>query len=298
MPIIIHIFTILFPIFAIVAVGYLYARSHSPDMQTTNQVNMDIFTPALVFGVLATKAVNVLFYYPLMIGCVIVILGSGLILVPIAYKLGFELRTFIPPMMFLNSANMGIPVAVFSFGERALPEAIVLFSVATILQFSLGTYIVGRHTRWWSFFKSPIILATFLGLFVNITALKIPALLLEPITTLGQVAIPLALLSLGAKLTQVDLTYWRMGLWGAVLRPLSGVTVFLLIYPWLTLTPLQSGLLLIFSALPPAVVNYIIAEQYQQEPHKVATIVMVGNALSFISMPIVLLFALPLAHTA
>jgi len=48
--------------------------------------------------------------------------------------------------------------------------------------------------------------------------------------------------------------------------------------------------LLIFAMLPPAVVNYIIAEQYQQEPQKVAAIVMLGNVASFISLPIALAF--------
>jgi len=43
----------------------------------------------------------------------------------------------------------------------------------------------------------------------------------------------------------------------------------------------------------PAVVNYVIAEEYQQEPHKVAAIVMLGNVMSFISLPIALVFALP-----
>ncbi len=68
----------------------------------------------------------------------------------------------------------------------------------------------------------------------------------------------------------------------------------MLIRPWLTLTPIQAGGLLIFAMLPPAVVNYVIAEEYQQEPHKVAAIVMLGNVMSFISLPIALVFALPL----
>ena len=51
-------------------------------------------------------------------------------------------------------------------------------------------------------------------------------------------------------------------------------------------------MLLLFSALPPAVLNYIVAEQYQQEPDTVAAIVMIGNLASLITMPTVLYFAL------
>jgi len=63
--------------------------------------------------------------------------------------------------------------------------------------------------------------------------------------------------------------------------------------PWLDLTPLQDAQLLLFAALPPAVLNYLIAERYDQEPEKVATLVLVGNLGSLIAVPAVLYFILP-----
>ena len=42
----------------------------------------------------------------------------------------------------------------------------------------------------------------------------------------------------------------------------------------------QQGLLLLFGCLPPAVLNFMVAEQYQQEPGKVASIVLIGNVLA------------------
>ncbi len=68
--------------------------------------------------------------------------------------------------------------------------------------------------------------------------------------------------------------------------------MFLLVRPWFTLSPLQADGLLIFAVLPPSIINYVIAEQYQQEPPKVAAIVMLGNLMSFISLPIALAFIL------
>ena len=60
----------------------------------------------------------------------------------------------------------------------------------------------------------------------------------------------------------------------------------------LNLPPEQRSLLIIFGALPPAVLNYIVAEQYNQEPEKVASMVMLGNLGSLVVMPIALAFAL------
>ena len=44
-------------------------------------------------------------------------------------------------------------------------------------------------------------------------------------------------------------------------------------------------MLLVFGALPPAVLNYVFAERYRQEPDKVASIVMVGNVAALLFIP-------------
>ena len=75
--------------------------------------------------------------------------------------------------------------------------------------------------------------------------------------------------------------------------PLSGVAAALLVRPRLNLSPMQDSELLFFAALPPAVLNYLIAERYDQEPEKVATLVLVGNLGSLIVVPAVLYFILP-----
>lgn len=50
----------------------------------------------------------------------------------------------------------------------------------------------------------------------------------------------------------------------------------------------------VFAALPPAVLNVLMTEQYRQEPDRVASIVLLGNLASLVIMPVVLWFALPL----
>jgi predicted permease len=153
--------------------------------------------------------------------------------------------------------------------------------------------LVNRSASWFNLVKLPLIQATFIGLMLNLMAVKVPALLLKPIEMLGMCAIPVMLFSLGVQLVNIDLTHWKIGLLGAILRPLSGALVYCLIRPWFSLTPFQASGLLVLAVLPPAIINYIIAEQYQQEPHQVAAIVMLGNLMSFVSLPIALAFALP-----
>jgi hypothetical protein len=56
----------------------------------------------------------------------------------------------------------------------------------------------------------------------------------------------------------------------------------------------ETGVLLVFAALPPAVLNVLVAEQYQQEPVRVASLVMLGNLGSLVIIPATLWFALKL----
>jgi predicted permease len=54
----------------------------------------------------------------------------------------------------------------------------------------------------------------------------------------------------------------------------------------------QFAVLVVFGALPPAVLNYMVAEQYQQDPKRVASIVLIGNLMALVSIPITLSFVL------
>ncbi len=79
----------------------------------------------------------------------------------------------------------------------------------------------------------------------------------------------------------------------AILAPVSGIIIVLAIIPYIELTRLEQGTLFLFGALPPAVMNYMFAEHYNQEPSKVAAMVLFGNAFSVVSIPIALVYALP-----
>ena len=61
----------------------------------------------------------------------------------------------------------------------------------------------------------------------------------------------------------------------------------------LSMSPEVQGVLLLYAALPPAVMNYILAERYNQEPALVAAIVVVANIASIIFVPFALYLALP-----
>ena len=290
-----RIFGIILPVFAIIAVGYGYARlrgdSVRADMGAVNRVSMEVLCPLLVFTALSAKDFDVGHNLVLILAGVLISLGSGLLAWPLARLLGYDVRSFVPPMMYNNCGNMGLPLAALAFGPAGLSAAVALFMAANLVYFSVGIKIIeaGQHGRRSSFFKfmtSPMMLSMIFGMLCAVFRLSLPAPLLSALRMLGDACIPLMLFSLGVRMMDVNFRSWHIGLIGAIACPLTGLISAGLLDLALPLTDMQRGQMYLFASLPPAVFCFMIAEQYRQEPDKVASIVLLGNLASLGFVPL------------
>lgn len=284
-----RIISIVFPIFIIVMIGFAYGRKHKPDMQAANQLNMAVFLPALIFSALAGKTFNLADHVQMAIGAAVVVLGSGLLAWPLALVLGYKPKTLVPPVMFSNAGNMGLPLLALAFGESALGAAVVLMLVETLLHFSLGTWLLeGGRPRVSMVWREPVFASALLGLAVSLTGLSVWPPLMSATKLLGDISIGLMIFSLGARLSTSALGNIKVGVVAAVATPLTGM---LAAWVYGTLSGMdrhQLDILFLFGALPPAVVNFIFAERYRQEPDKVASMVIIGNASALLFIPLAL----------
>jgi len=288
----IRIVSILFPLFAITALGYGVGRRLKPDLAHANRLNIEVFVPALVFGAMAAKDFRITDYLPLLLATLAVIAGSGLIGWLTARALGLQPKTLVPPMMFNNCGNLGLPLAVLAFGDAALAPAVVMFLVSNLLHFSFGTWLLDRHTRLLTIWRSPTILATLAGLAVGLLGIEVWPPLLLSVKMVGDISIPLMLFALGVRLANSRIEAVGIGVLGAVLRPLAGMLAAWAIMRLVDLPEREQTLLLVFGALPPAVLNFMFAERYDQEPDKVASMVLVGNLAAVVFLPLALALTL------
>lgn len=288
-----RIVAILFPLFAIAALGYVIGRQRQPDMAHANQLNIDVFVPALVFAAMTRQGFHVNAHWPLLFATFVVIAGSGVAGWAIARTLGMAPKTLVPTLMFNNCGNLGLPLAVLAFGEQALAPAVVMFVVSNILHFSFGSWYLNQQMAWSSVWKSPTVIASVAGLAVNAAGWSIWPPLLTAIKMVGDISIPLMLFALGVRLAQSQIQAVGIGVLGATLRPLVGMALAWAIAAAMRLPAQEQALLLVFGALPPAVLNYMFAERYNQEPEKVASMVLVGNVAALLFLPIALALALP-----
>lgn len=280
------------PVFGVVLLAYIYGRLRPTDMGAANRLNIVIFIPALIFHSLTERTSSDATLVSATLAAVVIILGSGLIAWPVARLLRHKPRTMVPPAMFNNCGNMGLPLAVFAFGESALPVAVILLVVTGVLQFSLGLWILHGRLDLASLVRNPMLLATAAGVVAMLCDWHAPTIIEPAVAMLAQVAIPLMLVALGMRLAQGSLGDWRAGVLGGLLTPATGLLVALPLLWFMQAPEPLAGMLILYAALPPAVMNYMLAEQARQEPDTVAAVVAVGNAMALVIIPATLWFVL------
>lgn len=284
-----EIINILLPVCIVVLCGFVYTKFSPTDMSVANKLNMNLFVPALIFSVMASKDFHVVAYLGALAAGAFIVLFSGVMALPLVRWMGLEWRTFLPPMMFNNIGNLGIPIIVLAFGEKALPIAIVLFMVENLLHFTVGMKMLNPKTSYLRVLRVPIVVASFAGIGFSLLGWHIPTAMQISMDMIGQISIPLMLFSLGVRISNVDFSEWKIGVIGGLMSPITGLSGVAIIALLFDLPSDWLGVFVIFACLPPAIMNYMVAEIFNQEPHKVASIVMVGNLMSVLVLPIALL---------
>ncbi|ELS8946909.1 AEC family transporter [Vibrio fluvialis] len=288
-----QVVSILFPVIALVCVGYAIGRWLKPDFRPINRINMDTFLPALVFSSLATMPLDTA-QLPLIYASLIAVLIPGILMIPICKLGGWNFKAWAPLHMFRNSGNLAIPLFTYTFGETALSSAVLLFVVSACLHISLGLALLSKGGSFRQIFTAPVFIATVVAMLFNLSGTPVWKPLYEATALLGQAAVPVMLLSLGSQMTNMRLAGLRVGLISTAQSLTTGAVAFALIYFFIPLPTMQLQMMVLFTMLPPAVMNYLFAERFHIEPTNVASMVLFGNFLCLFTLPLLLIFALSL----
>ena len=280
------------PVFLIAALGWGYAGRWRLPVAEVNAANIRVFLPFLVFSALVGAPLDWgnMGWIALYGGAIV--LGSGLVSFAVCRFCGWQPRDVVPPMMFTNYGNMGLPLIPLAFGADALPAAVILFIVGNSLHLTLGFKIYSSALRWREIATSPMLVAAALGLACAALDIAPGGVFMLTIKMVGAVSIPLMLFTLGISLRAADMQMLRAGIAPALLCPASGLLCFALLWGVMPLPDSDKWIVCLFAALPPALLNYMFAENFSHagiNPTRVASIVIIGNLLSSVILPLTLL---------
>ena len=275
------------PVFLLVAAGFAFAHWKKINLTSVTEIIVYLGTPSLVFSALAGKPLFATDIAVLSAGILLIFAVVGFFIRLYFLVCGFNSRGFALPTLFMNAGNMGIPLALFAFGPAGLQRATLMFVIITFLQYSLGIYILNGRGNWTEIFRLPLIYAAFAGLSVNLAQISLPELLLRPIVMLGQATIPIMLISLGYRLHEVESLQWGHAVGGALLRIFGGFAAANIAVHLIGAQGVNRQVLLLYGALPAAVVNFVLTEKYRQDPALAASIVVISTFISIFTIPIV-----------
>lgn len=295
---IVELFTIIAPVFICAGIGFIWARlGVHYDSAFVTRIVMFIGMPCLVVSGLSKVSVDTSILFDVM-GIALSIIASLIIIVWLLLKFrGHSAAVYMPSMIFVNSGNMGIPLAFMAFGDDGLALALCYFIAQAILHVTLGIAIVNGQSgtlssRIKDLFKQPLPYAAAIGFTLLMTDSAMPRWMSATVEMLGDMAIPLMLVTLGISLASLKGGDWHRSLFYSGVRLGCGFLLGLVVVTVLDLEGVIRGVVLIQATMPAAVLNYLLALRYDRQPTDVAGIVVTSTALSFLTLPFLLAFAI------
>ena len=274
------------PVMAATGCGYVWGRKRLPfDHMFVTRIITLISAPCLVFSSLVQARLE----GPL-VGTMSLATLSCLALFALLGGLGLKLlgarqRVYLPALIFPNIGNIGLPVCLFAFGPDGLSLAMVYFTVTSLLQFTAGEAIASGQWRLLTILKLPFLHAAVLAGLIRGLDLSPPLWLTNSTTLLGNLAVPLMLLALGVALAELRVTHIRRACYVAVARLGLGLASGGVVCWGLDLHGVMAGVVVVQSAMPVAVFNYLFAKLYDNDPQEVAGAVVMSTALAYATLP-------------
>ena len=288
-----QIFSIVAPILFISLLGYGWSRVKLPyDGKFVSRIVMDVGTPCLILSTMQRAEIP---NDSITLLCTITLAGLAILvtLSSLVIRLtGNPIRTFLAPLTFGNTGNMGLPIALFAFGQEGLTMALVVFMVTSMIHFSLGVSLAGGGHPLKTVATSPVFHAAILSLVLTYTDTTLPTSVLNTLKLLGDIAIPLMIFSLGISLHGLHARSLGRSLFFSTARLLLGLGTGFLLCEIFHLEGVLRGVILIQFAMPSAVFNYLLAATYQRDAEEVAGVVVFSTLISFATLPLFLWYIL------
>ena len=288
-----EILAIIAPVMVIVLIGYVWERRGMPfDNTMVTLLVINIGSPCLLLNAVLTTRPD-LAVMARISGAAILVMALSAVLAWIILKImGQPLRAFLPAIVFGNTGNMGLPLSLFAFGPTGLALAVAYFAMQSILQFSLGVSIASGKMSWRRLFTSPALIALLVGCGLLYADVVLPRWVGNTVATLGNLTIPLMLMSLGTSLASLKIVGLHRSVGFSLVRLVGGFALSLVAVWVFNLDGAARGAVIIQSTMPSAVFNYLFAARYDNRPSEVAGIVFISTIFSFLVLPLLMAFVL------
>lgn len=290
-----EIIAIISPIFIAAAIGFGWARSgvdYPSDF--IGRMVMNIALPCLLISTLSHSEVQLAALLKMGLACLI---ASALMLMMALLVLRLKKlnpREWLNSLLFANTGNMGLPLTLFAFGEEGLALSLGWFTGMMLLQFTLGNAVVSRASglhQAKELLTKPAIWGVIIGTTLLASGQRLPLGLDRTAGLLGQISIPLMMITLGVSIAQLKAPLLKTPIALSMVRIGGGLACGYAAASMLGLQGTALGVVLLQSAMPVAVFNYLLALHHQRAAAEVASMVLVSTLMALPLLPVLVTIA-------
>ncbi|MEP2530264.1 AEC family transporter [Shimia sp.] len=289
MNIILTVLEIVSPVFLLAGLGFAWVKlGFEYRIQFVTRLAMTLAVPCLVFTSLMQSTADP---QSLAAFSLAGLAGYGVIACvgwAIMAAAGLDLRTYLAPFIFGNTGNLGLPLALFAYGQVGLEYAVVVLALTSVLSFTLGLWLVAGRGSFLRMFQEPMVWATALGALFFWQGWQTPVFLTNTLDLIGQMAIPLMLITLGVAVARLAPGRVVTAVWLSIAKLVVCAAIAWGIATAFGLTGISFGVLVLQLSTPVAVTAYLLAEKFDANSEAVAGYVVVSTLTSVFGLPLLL----------
>lgn len=286
---IIAVLTILLPIFLGMGIGYAWVRIGRPfDNSTLAAIATDLALPCLILSSLINAEISISAFATMVLAATASLAAIAVIGSLLLGASRLSLRTYLPSVTWGNAAFLGIPLVIFAFGQNAAGYAAAFCAVSLVFNMSLVAVITAGRESVVSRLCHPLILAVVAGVLIRLLHVNVPHSALVSVQLVGDMAVPLTLMLVGSSLARLKPSALAEAFIFSVLRMGAGASVGIVMGFAFDLPPLARSVLILQCAMPVAVLSYVVAQRWGDNPEAVAGLVVVSTWISLICLPVMI----------
>jgi len=286
---ILTVLNIVAPVFLLAGLGFSWVRmGWDYPLEFVTRLGMTLAVPCLIFTALMQTEIDPAALSTLSLATLSTYLAITVVIATYLWAVGDRQRDYLAPLTFGNTGNLGLPLALFAFGDVGLSYGVVVFAAMAIYSFTFGTWVVAGGGSLWRVMQEPMVAATLLGALFLWQGWQTPVFLTNALELVGQLAIPLMLITLGVAIAGLRPGRIGKAIWLSVFKLVVCVTLSWIIGRAFALEPVAFGVLVLQVSTPVAVTSYLMAQKYDADAEAVAGLVVVSTLLSVITLPLLL----------
>ena len=291
MNILLTVLEIVAPVFILAAIGFTWVKlGFDYRIEFVTRLAMTLSVPCLIFSALMRTEIAPDALTTVSLAAVT---AYGLVTAAcfVLVKLGkMDVRTYLAPLIFGNTGNLGLPLALFAFGEEGLGYAVVIFAIMAIYSFTFGVWLVSGGGSLTKVLKEPLVASTVLGAVFLVMDWETPRFLTNSIDLIGQMAIPMMLITLGVAVARLKPRSVGTAILASTLKAGICIAAAAAAGIWFELPPIPLAVLILQVSTPVAVTSYLLSVKYEADSEVVAGLVVVSTLLSVAYIPLTLAF--------